>query len=171
MARSNDLSLGLVSGVIGGLAAAFVMSEFQGFWMALDEEAKAKAESSKPATLKAADKASKAVSGETVPEPAQKLASNAVHYLTGAILGGVYGLIAEIAPGIAAGAGMAYGGAAWVAMDEVLVPALDLGPRPADTPPKDHLYGFTSHLVFGLTLELVRGVAADVLAPRALYYR
>ena len=171
MPRSNDISLGLVSGVLGGLAAAFAMNEFQSFWMALDKQAKEKAAQSKPATLKAADKASEALAGQSVPEPAQKIASNAVHYLTGAILGGAYGLIAEIAPGITAGAGMAYGGVAWIAMDEVLVPALDLGPRPAETPPKDHLYGVTSHIVFGLTLELVRDVVSDILAPRPLFHR
>jgi len=165
MPRSGDFSLGLVSGIAGGLAAAFVMSEFQALWMEYDTEAKEKAAQSKPATLKAADKASTALAGAPVPAPAQKAASSGVHYLTGAVLGGLYGAAAAFFPGVTAGAGLVYGGAAWAVMDEAVVPTFGLGPKPTETAPKEHLYGLASHLVFGLVLELTRAAFEDALAP------
>lgn len=169
MRRSGDFSLGLVSGALAGLAASFVMSEFQSLWLEYDEEAKAKLAKSKSATLKAADKVSSTLAGEPVPTSAQKLASNGVHYLTGAVLGGLYGVAAAFFPSITAGAGSVYGGAAWVVMDEVVVPTFGLGPKPTDAAAKDHIYGLSSHMVFGLTLELVRSVVEEALAPADRY--
>ncbi len=168
MARSGDLSLGIVAGAAAGLTAAFVMSEFQSLWGAFDRESQGRG--STPATLKAADKLAEAISGQSVRPEARKAASNTVHYLTGALLGGVYGALAEIFPAVRTGCGAFYGAAAWLVMDEAAVPALALGPSPRETPAKQHLYGLASHVVFGVTLELARAAMADVLEPRGLRY-
>jgi putative membrane protein len=163
MAGTRDFSKGLVAGVAAGLAASFVMNEFQAVWVAVDADLRQKQAEGAPATEKAADRASMALSGSPVPEPALKKASLAVHYLTGATMGGIYGVLAEFLPGISAGFGSAYGGVLWAAIDETASPALGLSASPFDTGPKDHIYGLASHIAFGWALEAVRLALTEVL--------
>ena len=163
MAGTRDFSKGLVAGVAAGLAASFVMNEFQAAWSAVDEDMRKKQAEGTPATEKAADRASMALTGEPVPEPARKKASLAVHYLTGAVMGGVYGVLAEFLPGISAGFGSAYGGVLWAAIDETASPALGLSTSPLDNGPKDHIYGLASHIAFGWALEATRLTLTEVL--------
>ena len=163
MARSGDLSRGLVAGVTAGLAASFVMTEFQKFWRHADANLRQRQAKREPATVKVADAASEALSGEPVPAPARKEASELVHYLTGAAIGAAYGALAEFLPGVTSGFGSAYGGAVWAVLDEGITPALGFAPPPQDSDAKDHLFSFSSHLIFGWALELTRGVIAEVL--------
>ena len=165
MAGSRDLPKGIVAGVAAGLAAAFVMNRFQSLWTALAKP-KSDGEGGDPSTLKAADHVSRTLSGQPVPEPARKLASSATHYIVGAVLGGVYGAAAEFFPGVTGGLGVRYGGAAWLAADEMIVPLLGLAPPPTETKLATHAYGFVSHAVFGIALEASRRAMATVLSPR-----
>ena len=168
MAGSRDLPKGILAGVAAGLAAAFVMNEFQALWTALSSSSADDDEgtSGDPSTLKAADGISTSLAGQPVPEPARKLAASLAHYLTGALLGGVYGAAAEFFPGVTAGLGVRYAAATWVTADEMIVPLLGLAPPPTETKLVDHAYGFVSHAVFGLSLEFARRTMATVLSPR-----
>ena len=165
MAGGRDFPKGVLAGVVAGLAAAFVMNEFQSLWSALT---KSEDDGAAPTTLKAADRVSEALAGEPVPAPARDLAASSAHYLTGAVMGGLYGAAAEYFPGVTKGVGAGYGGAAWLAADEVIVPLLGLAPRPSKTKLMEHAYGFASHAVYGFTLEFVRRTMATVLSPRLL---
>ena len=160
MGERGDLARGIVAGVGAGLFAAFVMNEFQALWKA---SAKPTQSEAPPATLVTAEKISKAVAGEPVPKAAETAASNTVHYATGAALGVLYGVAAEFTPGIKTGLGTSYAGAVWAALDNGVVPALKLAPPPDETAPKDHVFAFVSHLVFGVSLELSRRVLAVFL--------
>ncbi|MXQ14842.1 DUF1440 domain-containing protein [Microvirga makkahensis] len=100
-----------------------------------------------------------------LPKPRQKeIAGPAVHYAVGAALGGLYGVAAEIAPGVTAGAGLRFGAAVAVALDEGVVPAIGLSGPPWESPSSTHLYALSSHLVFGLTAEIVRRSARSLPA-------
>jgi putative membrane protein len=160
--RTSDIVKGALAGAAAGLVASWVMNEFQGLWSAVakagedrkeDDEPE---EDDEPATTKAADLAAETVTGEPVPEPLRKYADAVVHYTTGAMVGAVYGALAEVWPGITKGRGAAYGGMVAVGLDEGVVPALGLGPGPLETPPETHAYGFSSHFVFGWALEAAR---------------
>ncbi|MEI9926519.1 MAG: DUF1440 domain-containing protein [Sphingomonas sp.] len=83
-----------------------------------------------------------------------------VHYVAGAVLGGIYGVITEYRPEASAGFGSAYGMATSALLDEIAVPAAGLGPSLADTPIETHAYGAASHLVYGAVLEGVRWLLA-----------
>lgn len=111
-----------------------------------------------PATVKAADIASETVTGEAVPEPWRKPSGQAVHYLVGATLGGIYGVVTEYRPEASAGFGGAYGVATSALLDEAAVPAAGLGDAPWHTPLSTHAYGLASHLVYGVVLEGVRAL-------------
>lgn len=154
-----------MAGVAAGLVASLAMNVFQKAWTALaaDKENK-KNEKSKPATLKATDKVSQAVSGEVVPDKAQTAASAGVHYVTGAALGAICGVAAEFAPATTLGFGGLFGSATWLILDEGLSPALGLAPRSGDVAAADHAYALVSHLVFGAALEFTRGAASRLLS-------
>ncbi|HEX8570119.1 MAG TPA: DUF1440 domain-containing protein [Caulobacteraceae bacterium] len=160
-ASGSDVLKGALAGAAAGLVASLVMNQFQGLWSKMAEaqsggDDEDEGSDEEPATTKAADMAAEIATGEPVPEPLRKFADPVVHYSTGAVVGAVYGALAEMWPGVTKGGGAAYGGLVAIGLDEGVVPALGLGPGPLETPPSTHLYGLSSHVVFGWALEAVR---------------
>ena len=155
MSKGPRPLLGLFAGIAAGLVASAAMAAFQAQAQKLLPES-----DEDPATVKAADAASEAVIGDPVPEPYREPAGQAVHYLTGAVLGGIYGVITEYKPEASAGFGSAYGIATAALVDEAAVPSAGLAPGPGETPLAVHLHGAASHLVYGWVLEGVRALIA-----------
>lgn len=156
MAKPRPL-FGLIAGIAAGLVASAAMAAFQhqaGKPLPEDGEGK------DPAPRKAADRARVAVIGSEVPEPLREPAAQAAYYIAGAVLGGIYGVIAEYRPEASAGFGGAYGVVTSALFDEGLVPAAGLSPGPEETPPAQRAYGAASHLVYGIVLEGVRWLIA-----------
>jgi len=156
MAKPRPL-LGLLAGVAAGLVASAAMAAVQAQAKKLLPE---EGGDEDPATVKAADKASEALLDAPVPDEYREQAGQAVHFITGAVLGGVYGVITEYKPEASAGFGGAYGIATSALLDEVAVPAAGLAPAPDQTPLAEHAYGAASHLVYGIVLEGVRWLIA-----------
>ena len=52
--------------------------------------------------------------------------------------------------------GTLFGSALWLAADEIAVPAFGLAKPPREHPASTHITSWASHLVYGLTAELVR---------------
>jgi putative membrane protein len=67
-----------------------------------------------------------------------------------------YGALAELSPTVAAGAGVPFGAALWLAADELAVPALGLSKPLPEYPPSVHANALAAHLVYSLTTDLVR---------------
>lgn len=157
MAKGPRPFLGLMAGIAAGLVASAAMAAFQAQASKLlpDEGG-----DDEPATVKAADLASNAIIGDPVPEPYRAEAGQLVHYVTGAVLGGIYGVMTEYRPEAASGFGSSYGIATAALLDEGLVPAADLGAAPQDTSLAVHAYGVSAHLVYGWVLEGVRALIA-----------
>jgi hypothetical protein len=144
---------GAAIGAAAGLAASWVMSEFQGRWKAVSGEDRSDEE---PNTVKAADAVAEAATGEPVPDEYRETTGTAVHYGFGALLGAVYGAAVELRPQTKAGFGTAYGAAVSLIADEAAVPAFGLSPPASEVPAAAHVRGFVSHLVFGAALEGTR---------------
>ncbi len=157
MSKGPRPFLGLLAGVAAGLVASAAMAAFQAQAQKLLPDNGGEED---PATVKAADAASEAVIGDPVPEPYREAAGQAVHYVTGAVLGGIYGLIAEYKPEASAGFGSAYGIATAALLDEAATSAAGLAPPPTETPLATHAYSGASHLVYGWVLEGVRALIA-----------
>ena len=158
-ASGSDVLKGALAGAAAGLVASLVMNQFQSLWSKMAEGGSGGDDDSgddEPATTKAADLAAEIATGEPVPQPLRKWADPVVHYSTGAVVGAVYGALAEVWPQVTKGGGAAYGGLVAIGLDEGVVPALGLGPGPLETQPKTHLYGLSSHVVFGWALEGAR---------------
>lgn len=151
--RRPDPLLGAGAGLVAGLVASFAMSQFQKIWGATISEQGSGGDS---ATVKTANKASRTATGRSVEKEEKKEAGEAVHYATGAALGLAYGLAAEFRREVTIGRGTGFGVAVAAVLDEATVPAMGLSDPPWKTPIETHVYGFVSHLVFGLVIETVR---------------
>jgi hypothetical protein len=93
---------------------------------------------------------------ELVERERKEIAGAVVHYAFGVATGGVYGALAEMKPPVATGAGLPFGAAVWLIADEIIVPALGLSKPPTKYKLSTHAYSIASHLVYGLTTEIVR---------------
>lgn len=185
--REGDVWKGLAAGIVGGLVASAVMNQFQALWgkliegeerahgaqslqqgtpqhgigRELEEQGKDEEQDTAPARL--AQAISVYVFNHELTESEKEMAGTALHYAMGATSGALYGAIAEVIPEATTGAGLPFGAAVWAIADEGIVPAAGLSKSPAEYPLSIHLYAFTSHLVFGLTTELVRRAVRKAL--------
>ena len=171
---------GVAAGVAGGLVASFVMNQFQAAWGKLlaNEERSHGAQSLQQgspdhgigrelaergvddpdddAASRTGNAVSELVFEHHLTKSEKEKAGVVVHYAFGVSSGAIYGAVAEVMPFATVCEGTAFGAAVWVIADEAVVPALGLSRKPSDYPPSIHVYSLASHLVYGLTTELVR---------------
>lgn len=157
----HNIWKGAAAGLMGGLAASYVMNQFQTLWSHLTAEGGQNGQSEsgqeeEPTTVKAAAALSEGVLDHPLSETEKQTAGPAVHYSFGTAVGGVYGALAEVAPQVTMGAGLPFGLLLWLLADEAAVPALGLSKPPTEYPASTHTYTLASHLVYGLTTEGVR---------------
>jgi uncharacterized membrane protein YagU involved in acid resistance len=112
-------------------------------------------------TLKTADVIAKTTLGIHLNQQQKRKAGSVVHYAFGAVMGGVYGAAAEYLPKVKSLAGVPYGAALFVGVDELALPLSGLSQGPAAYPLSRHLSGFAQHCVYGLTTEVVRRAMRD----------
>jgi putative membrane protein len=160
----GDVWKGLVAGLIGGLVASWTMNRFQDLWMRLSvndqmtdaQSANGASNEQDDTTVKAASALSEGILGHRLSSNEKKIAGSAVHYSLGTGVGGLYGAAAEVIPEVTTGAGIPFGAAFWLVVDETAVPLLGLSKGPTGYPLSTHLYALTSHFVYGLTAEVIR---------------
>ncbi len=185
--RDSDVWNGLVAGVVGGLVASAVMNQFQALLSRLtvgvekshgaqslqqgsphhgigrELEERGSDEEQDDAAERLANAISVGVSGHELTGSEKDTAGTALHYAYGSMMGGLYGAAAELAPGATTGMGLPYGALIWITADEGVVPALGLSKSPAEYPLSIHAYALLSHLVYGLTTEIVRRAVREAL--------
>jgi uncharacterized membrane protein YagU involved in acid resistance len=170
---------GLAAGAIGGLVASWIMgyvhAALGGAQQNLDDrseqanrrqgQGQAQQQSGgEDATVKTAVAIAEALHTE-IPQEKKKTAGSVVHYAYGTILGGLYGMAAEDWRPARWGEGALFGAAVWLGSDEIMVPALKLAKGPREYPLKVHAGALASHVVYGVTAEMVRrGLRAGVLS-------
>jgi hypothetical protein len=189
----GDVWKGFAAGLIGGLVASWTMNRFQDVWTKVAKGIESRSENqvyngsgehaedvektsgtqdlefgSKPevpddTTVKAASAVSEGVFGHKLTQSEKKIAGTAVHYLLGTGVGGLYGAAAEIAPNVTTGGGLPFGAVFWLVVDEGAVPLLGLSEGPMAYPLSIHGYALSSHLVYGLTAEMVRRAVRGAL--------
>ena len=156
-----NLLKGLAAGLIGGLIASWTMNRFQDLWSKLAEHQKQPQQTSNneeqdDTTVRAASAISKGFFDHKLTKNEKKFAGPAVHYSLGSGVSGLYGAVAEVAPEVTVGDGLPFGAAFWLVVDEGAVPLLRLSKSPTHYPLSLHAYALASHLVYGLTAEVVR---------------
>jgi hypothetical protein len=170
--RNGDASIlkGFAAGLIGGLVASWTMNRFQDLWLKVantgeaqsgqretqQTEQQSNGEEQVDTTVRAASAISERLFNHKLTESEKQVAGPVVHYSLGTGVGGLYGAVAEVAPEVTAATGLPFGAAFWLVIDEGAVPLLGLSKGPTEYPLSTHLYALSSHLVYGLTAELVR---------------
>jgi putative membrane protein len=172
MAKKHPVR-GLLAGVAGGLVASWAMNVWsEGPGATISQELETPEEQQKlkssgdgeDATMKTADALATVVhGGQHLTRAQREEGGPIVHYAFGALMGGVYGLLAEYLPVVHSGFGTTYGTALFVGVDLVAVPALGLSQPLSAYPAGSYAGPFTAHLVYGATTELVRRLARVVL--------
>ena len=138
------------------------MNRFQELWFSVadkgqsEELAPAGSDEPDDTTVRTASAISEGLFDHKLTATEKKIAGPAVHYSLGTGVGGLYGAVAEVAPEVTSAAGLPFGAAFWLVVDEGAVPVLGLAKGPTAYPLSTHVYALTSHFVYGLTTELVR---------------
>jgi len=164
---------GVLAGVAGGLVASWVMNEFGAtLGQKLSDAVETPAEKrllamesdGEDATMKAADKIAETVTGgRHLTHEQREIGGPIVHYSMGALMGGLYGALAEFSPSVRSGFGTTFGGLLFSTADLFGVPALHLGRWPNQYPVSSLANPLASHLVYGATTELVRRTVRQIL--------
>jgi putative membrane protein len=174
--RSTSVPKGVVAGIVGGLAATWAMSEAQAWWTRAVHGAEPQSAAGRHDARdwqertegQNANELAAAAVGETLldrPLRRQELAvgAAAMHYSFGSAVGALYGALAEVSPPIKTGMGTGYGSLVWAGADELGMPVLGLSGPTSERPAEAHAQSLAAHLVFGLTLEIVRRGVRRVL--------
>jgi uncharacterized membrane protein YagU involved in acid resistance len=170
--RAQDVFKGIAAGAIGGLVASWTMSRFQSVWSKAAEAAangnsrksngREQGQEEDP-TIKTAETLTQTFTGSRLNKKQKEMAGPIVHYAFGAAMGALYGAAAEFAPPVKSLVGVPYGAALFVGADEVALPLLGLSKKPTAYPASRHIYGLSSHFVYGVTLEGVRRLVRERL--------
>ncbi len=180
MRRESNVWKGVAAGVAGGLVASVVMNQFQALWSKLVEgeershgaqslqqgspdhgvarelKERGSDEGQDDAAMRIANVIAEEVFDRNLTREEKQAGGTFVHYVFGVTTGVCYGVAAEGIPAITVGAGLPFGAFIWLIADEGIVPALGLSKPPTEYPPSIHAYALASHLVYGLTTEMVR---------------
>lgn len=170
------IASGIVAGIAGGLVASWVMNVFmenlgpqiqkavQGDEAQSQEQQPEGAEKPDDATMKTADAVVSTVTGgRHLSHEGKEKGGPIVHYSFGALMGGLYGAVAEGLPQATVGLGTVFGAALFTGADLVAVPVLNLSGSPADAPASSLATPFAAHLVYGATTETVRRLVRAIL--------
>lgn len=174
--KTAHIASGIVAGIAGGLVASWLMNVFmenlgpqlqkavQGDEAETTQKQPQNQERPDDATMKTADAVvSTLTGGRHLSQGEKEKAGPIVHYSFGAMMGGIYGAVAEGMPHATAGLGMAFGAALFTGADLVAVPALHLSGSSDDAPVSSLATPFAAHLVYGLTTEAVRRLVRAIL--------
>lgn len=155
----------IVAGMIGGLVASYVMEEFQKGLQRIARPGggadggggqQHRKPETEPATYKAADAVSRAVTGHELAKADKPTGGSLVHYAFGGAVGAMYGAAAAQQDEVTAWAGVPFGATVWLLADELGVPLAGLSRKPTDYPLTSHASALAAHLVYGATTEGVR---------------
>ena len=136
MSERRNIPVGIAAGIVGGLLASWVMNEFMaGPGAKLSEAVESEADKARlqagsdgeDATMKAADALTAVVTGGRHLTHEERAAEGpVVHYVFGALMGGVYGGLAEVSSAATSGFGTTFGSMLFAGGDLFAVPALKL---------------------------------------------
>jgi putative membrane protein len=142
---SRSVTKGFLAGVIGGLAGA-------GVKMLAEEFFPPRVQGQAPPTVILAEQ----VAGHDLPGTQQKVAQHTIHWVFGALAGGVYGALVELEPSLAAWRGAAFGITLNRITHEALLPRMGLAAPAGQQPTQERLSEWITHAAYGVGTDTVR---------------
>ena len=153
---TSNVSRGLISGVLGGIAGTVVKS-------AIEKVLPVRKPKTRSSQVKMVDDLSMQLTGERISESNHELAEQLVNIPFGASLGATYGYAKRDKLDTNILDGLAYGATTWVGTHETSLPLLGLKDNPTEIPVKIQINELIAHAAFGITTEIVRGIIAKKL--------
>ncbi|HEV2279287.1 MAG TPA: DUF1440 domain-containing protein [Acidobacteriaceae bacterium] len=96
------------------------------------------------------------LSGRRLAGSERKAAEQGIHWMFGALAGGVYGALVEIEPGIGAWHGAAFGITLNRLTHEALLPKMGLSAAPESLRTEDRISEWVTHAAYGVATDMVR---------------
>jgi len=156
--RSTSPLLDILCGAAGGALASWLMGHaLRGTMKKLPWKMKREAQwkaflQGEPSTVKTAVAVLRPL-GIRLSARQRKRAGDVVHYGYGTAWGALYGALHRLLPRTGRRFGLGFGLGLFLFGDELLVPALKLGPTPRQTPAGTHLSALVAHLAYGGVTE------------------
>jgi putative membrane protein len=144
--RSKSLAKGLIAGLIGGLVGTLAKT--------LAERMFPPRTHGEPEPLQVA---AERVAGHALDADSKAVAGEAIQWGFGAAVGAAYGALAEYYPAATSKEGASFGMALEALTRETALPALGLSSEPEDATLRERASEMTSHVVYGVATETVRG--------------
>ncbi len=143
----KDILYGMIGGVVGTVALERVSNLMYSYE---SEEKKRKEEKLRKElpTEVAARRLSEEVLGVKVSDRTKSRLSQAIHWGTGVMWGGLYGALHDRMPQLSRAAGLPYGLAFWAIADEGMNALFGLTPPPQAFPIDAHIRGLVAHLAY-----------------------
>jgi putative membrane protein len=152
VAAERSLAKGLIAGLIGGLAGTVAKTFAERMF-----PPRTHGEPEPPAVL------AEQVAGHSLDSTTKAIASEGIHWGFGAVVGAAYGALAEYYPAATSKEGASFGMALEALTHESALPALGLSAEPQDQTARERASEMTSHVVYGIATELVRGMVRKLL--------
>lgn len=149
---TNALLKGLAAGVIGGIVATAAKSFAEKLY-----PPRVHGEPDPPEVT--AEK----IAGHPLDPQTKAVAAETIHWVFGAVAGGFYGVLAELYPQITAKSGATFGLTLMSLTHEGALPQLGLTEPPEDHSFREHTSEATTHIVYGVVTEKVRGLVRGLL--------
>jgi putative membrane protein len=169
--KARHLVRRMLAGAAGGLAAAFVISQFHARPSDLAKKEPAsrrvtpEPEEGKPgaATEKTVDASSRILSGNHLKKQRRTFSSPIAHYAFGSVMGALYGAAVERSPMGGTGVGTFFGSALFVGANGIVVPALQHSQSTEEQSAKPVLVRWLLRMAYGTTMELVRSSVRHIV--------
>jgi putative membrane protein len=143
--RTRSIAKGFLAGFIGGLAGAGVKIAAEHFFPP-------RTQGQTPPSVVLAEQ----VAGRSLPDHQRKVAMQSIHWLFGALAGGVYGALVEFEPSLAAWRGAAFGITLNRITHESLLPRMGLAAPTGQQPTQERISEWVTHAAYGVGTDTVR---------------
>lgn len=143
--ESRSLAKGFLAGLAGGLAGAGIKL--------LAEQVfppRISGQTSPPVLL------AEQMAGRTLPDGQRKAAEQGIHWVFGALAGGIYGALVEFEPEVGAWRGAAFGITLNRITHEALLPKMGLSAPPDQMRTEERISEWVTHAVYGIATDTVR---------------
>jgi putative membrane protein len=103
------------------------------------------------------------LSDRPLTEKEEDVSVKAIHWAFGALVGGVYGALAEYQPAITSKLGATFGLTLCGITHASALPIMGLTETPENQPAREHASELVTHAIYGVTTEVVRRVARQAI--------
>jgi putative membrane protein len=150
--RKRSLFKGFLAGAIGGVVGAGAKAAAEAVY-----PPRTQGQIPPPAVL------ANRISDRPLTEKEEEVSVRAIHWGFGALVGGIYGALAEYQPAITSKLGASFGLTLCGITHASALPMMGLTETPENQPAREHASELVTHAIYGVTTEVVRRTARKIL--------